>query len=330
MLASYPLVQTSDANEIEAAWIKNSCGNSVDMSGAAAVRELVANFAPFDDGNLTYCKYESPIAVSFDAADYTRLIYQLRESSAIVIDGESSEFGSSRAGCLIPAGRRWRSRYAGALENLAVRMPTATLQRKLSAYLGSNREVLELLQPSAADPHGAEALRQAIFRLTKAVDGAERKFLPNLIVSSLDDIGLRLFTCFSRDVLAAESTPAAPSAVQLGRVEQYLVAHYAEPLTLETLADISGVSARNVIWYFQMRYGFTPQQYLERVRLQMAHLQLRILSGYAVESVALHCGFPSVAAFERSYQQQFGAAPIARDPPPAPAAAWPGGEGDPE
>ena len=180
------------------------------------------------------------------------------------------------------------------------------------------------------DPHGAEALRQAIFGLTKAVDRAEKKFLPNLIVSSLDEIGLRLFACFSQDVLAAESTPAAPSAVELGRVEQYLVEHYTEPPTLETLADISGVSARNVIWYFRMRYGSTPQQYLERVRLQMAHLQLRIVSGNTVESVALHCGFPSVAAFERSYRQQFGAAPIARDPPPAPPAAWPGREGAPE
>lgn len=325
-----PLVQTSDANEIEAAWIKNSCGNGVDMSGAGAANELVANLAPFDDANLTYCRYESPIAVSFDAATYTRLIYQLREGSTIVVDGESSEFGSSRAGCLIPAGRGWRSRYAGELENLAVRVPTATLQRKLSAYLGSDREVLDLLQPSAADPCGAEQLRQAIFGLVKAVDAAERKFLPNLIVSSLDDIGLRLFTCFSRDVLAAKTTPAAPSAVQLGRVEQYLVAHYAEPLTLERLASISGVSARNVIWYFRISHGCTPQQYLERVRLQMAYLQLRIFSGYPVESVVLRCGFPSVAAFERSYQQQFGTAPFPRDPPPAPPAAWPGGEGDPE
>jgi hypothetical protein len=201
MLASYALIQTSDANEIEAAWIQNSRGNGVDMSGAGAASELVANLAPFDDANLTYCRYQSPIAVSFDAADYTRLIYQMREGSTIVIEGESSEFGSSRAGCLIPAGRRWRSRYAGELENLAVRIPTATLQRKLSAYLGTEREVLDLLQPSAADPSGAEALRQAIFGLSKAVDRSESKFLPNLIVSSLDELGLRLFACFSQGPL---------------------------------------------------------------------------------------------------------------------------------
>jgi transcriptional regulator GlxA family with amidase domain len=151
-----------------------------------------------------------------------------------------------------------------------------------------------------------------IFDLTRAVESAEQRFLPNLVTASLDDISLRLFTCFSPKILAAESSPAAPSTVQLGRVEQYLVAHYSEPVTLERLADISGVSARSVVWYFRIRYGCTPQRYLERVRLQMAHLQLRVFSGNSVESVALQCGFPSLAAFKCSYAQQFGMPPVPR------------------
>jgi AraC-like DNA-binding protein len=313
MLTSYRLIQSSDANEIEAVWIENSRGNRVDMSGAGATSEFLANIAPFDDGSLTYCKYDSPIAISFDAADYTRLIYQMRQGGAISVEGERYENASP--GCLIPAGRRWDARYVNELENLAVRIPAKTLQRKLAAYLGSNCRVLDLLQPSEVDPRIADALRQTIFQLTAAVDGADTQFLPNLVIPGLDDISLRLITGFSPEVLAAESKPAAPSAVQLGRVEQYLVGHYAKPLTLETLAKISGVSARSVIWYFQTKYGCTPQQYLERVRVQMAHLRLRVLSGHSVEAVALQCGFPSVAAFERSYQQQFGALPVARSGP---------------
>jgi transcriptional regulator GlxA family with amidase domain len=61
-----------------------------------------------------------------------------------------------------------------------------------------------------------------------------------------------------------------------------------------------------------MKHGLTPWQYLERTRVQIAHVQLRVLSGHTVESVALHCGFPSVAALEHSYQQQFGVAPTQR------------------
>jgi AraC-like DNA-binding protein len=312
MLASYRQIETSDVNEIEAAWIANSRGRRVDMSGARPANPFVASLARFDDGALTHCRYDAPIAVSFEAADYTRLIYQMREGSAVLLEGERSEIISSRGGCLIPAGRRWHGRHAAELEDLAVRIPTATLQRKLLAYLGSDRRALDLLQPSAADPQRAEELRQTIFQLTAAVENVGDGFLPNLAVTSLDEVSLGLFTCFSQEVLAAEKKPAAPSPVQLGRVEQYLVAHYAQPVTLEILADISGVSARSIICYFRIRYGCTPQQYLERVRLQMAHLQLRIFSGNSVERVALQCGFPSVAAFWWSYIRQFGVPPIPR------------------
>jgi AraC-like DNA-binding protein len=312
MLASYRLIKTSDVNEIEAAWIENSRGRSVDMSGAGAASEFVANLAKLDDGFLTYCKYNSPIAINFEAADYTRLIYQMCDGNAVFLDSDASAINACRAGFLIPAGRRWQARYADKLENLAVRIPTTTLRRKLSAYLGSDCKALDLLQPSAADPRRAEQLRQAIFHVTAEMEKAGKHFLPNLAVASLDDISLRLFTCFSPEVLAAKLSPKAPSAVQVGRVEQYLVAHYDEPVTLERLAGVSGVSARSVIWYFRIRYGCTPQQYLERVRLQMAHLQLRIFSGNSVESVALQCGFPSVAAFRCSYARQFGVPPIPR------------------
>jgi AraC-like DNA-binding protein len=312
MLESHRLLQTSDANEIEAGWIEHSRGSRVEMSGAGTETEFVANLARFDDGSVTYCRYGSPISVSFAAADYTRLIYQMCDGSAISLQGEASDIEASGAGCLIPAGRLWHARHVKEIEDLAVRIPTATLQRKLSAYLGSDRQALDLLQPAAADPKGAMELRQRIVDFATALENGKQQFLPNLVTSFLDDISLRMLTCFSQEVLAAQRTPAALSAVQLGRAEEYLVAHFAEPLTLETLADVCGVSARSVIWYFQIKHGLTPWQYLERARVQIAHVQLRILSGHTVESVALHCGFPSVAALERSYQQQFGVPPTQR------------------
>jgi hypothetical protein len=81
MLASYRLIQTSDANEIETAWIEHSGGKSVDLSRVGAASEFVANLVRFDDGLLTYCRYASPITVIFEAVDYTRLIYQMREAT---------------------------------------------------------------------------------------------------------------------------------------------------------------------------------------------------------------------------------------------------------
>src|SRR5437773_7353907 len=62
------------------------------------------------------------------------------------------------------------------------------------------------------------------------------------------------WTCLCEQFVEAERSPAAPSAVQLGQVEQYIVANYAKPLTVETLAEISGVSAQSVLSHFRSRY----------------------------------------------------------------------------
>src|SRR5579864_2156954 len=133
MLTSYSHIRSNNPNEIEAAWIAHSRGCRVRIPSACQGSEFVANLARFDEGTVTYCHYGSPIDIDFDAADYARLIYQLSEGSVVCADGEASEFRSSNGGCLIPGGRRWRARHTGNLEDLAIRIPTATLQRKLSA-----------------------------------------------------------------------------------------------------------------------------------------------------------------------------------------------------
>jgi transcriptional regulator GlxA family with amidase domain len=122
---------------------------------------------------------------------------------------------------------------------------------------------------------------------------------------------MRILTCLSEQYLEAERSPAAPSAVQLGRVEQYIVANYGQSLTVETLAEISGVSARSVFRHFRSRYDCTPHQYLERIRLEMSYVKLLACRDKeSVGSVALDCGFQSLRHFEQAYRNQFGERPV--------------------
>jgi len=111
-------------------------------------------------------------------------------------------------------------------------------------------------------------------------------------------------------VLEPDRAPAAPSDLQLGRVEQYIVANFSRPLTVETLAEISGVSAGSVFRYFRSRYGCTPHEYLGKIRLEMAYVRLLSCPDTnTVTSVALQCGFPSLSQFEQAYRKRFGERP---------------------
>jgi AraC-like DNA-binding protein len=214
------------------------------------------------------------------------------------------------AGCLIPGDRAWRVRNPNGFMVLLLRVASATLQRKLSALLGSDCARLDLRQPSSAGDHRT-LLRDAAIGFARELDDVDPIFLPSLVVNATEAICIGMLTCVSEPYLEAERSPAAPSSAQLGRVEQYIVANYAKPLTVETLAEISGVSGRSVFQHFRSRYDRTPYQYLDRIRLDMAYVKLLVCRDEnALGSVALDCGFRSLRHFEQAYRTQFGKDPV--------------------
>jgi AraC-like DNA-binding protein len=109
----------------------------------------------------------------------------------------------------------------------------------------------------------------------------------------------------------AEVTPA-PHFVR--RVEDYIRHHYAETLTIETLARIGGVSARTLFSGFRDFRHVTPMAYLKTIRLEKAHAALR--AGEAddtadVTKVALDAGFSHLGRFAQAYRARFGELPSA-------------------
>jgi AraC-like DNA-binding protein len=310
MLESFPEHRSCDISEIEAALRANAYGDRVDLPGGRPRHELIANAARFNDAALVFSAYDGPIAFGFKAASCIRLIYQVRKVSEVTMDGSVIENASSAAGYLIPTDRPWSVRHTTGYHNLSLRVPSETLQRKLSALLGANREQLDLRQPSAADGRSARLVREAVFNFAKQLEVADPRFRPLLVESSVDDICLSMLTGLSEQVLEAAREPAAPSNLQLGRVEQYIVANFTRPLSVETLAEISGVSALSVYRHFRSRYGCTPNEYLGKIRLEMAHVRLLSCPDEnAVMSVALQLGFPSFSQFEQAYRKRFGERP---------------------
>jgi AraC-like DNA-binding protein len=314
MLKSYPECRSRDINVIEAALMTNAYGVRVDLPTGRPADELIANAARFNEAALIFSSYQSPIAFGFKAADCIRLVYQISNVSDVLLDGRAIANASSPAGYLIPHDRPWSVRHPTGYRNLSVRVGNETLERKLSAFLGSDRARLDLRQPSMTDGRRALLLREAVFNFARELDVVDRRFLPLLVTAATEEICIAILTGLCEQFLEAERSPAAPSAVQLGQVEQYIVANYAKPLTVETLAEIAGVSAQSVLRHFRARYDCTPHDYLGRIRLEMARLAIPLAPDEsAVTSVALSCGFPSLNSFEQAYRGAFGELPVSSE-----------------
>lgn len=94
------------------------------------------------------------------------------------------------------------------------------------------------------------------------------------------------------------------------RVLAQMEAHVEEPLDRASLADIAGVSIRQLERLFDTYMGATISDSYMGVRLAQAEQLLRSTS-LSMTEIALACGFRTSSHFSRACKTQFGASPTA-------------------
>jgi len=95
---------------------------------------------------------------------------------------------------------------------------------------------------------------------------------------------------------------------RMARLLAYLESHLDEPLDIESLARLAGVSARQLDRLFERIFGESPRACLRRLRLERAARQLR-LTRRRILAIALDAGFDSHESFTRSFARRFGRSP---------------------
>lgn len=85
----------------------------------------------------------------------------------------------------------------------------------------------------------------------------------------------------------------------------YMDSHFAEPLTLDEVADHAALSKYYFSRLFHRETGYSPMEYLNRVRLRHAMHRLTSTTK-SVESIACDCGFSSSTVFIRAFKRETG------------------------
>ncbi|HLP09957.1 MAG TPA: AraC family transcriptional regulator [Opitutaceae bacterium] len=95
---------------------------------------------------------------------------------------------------------------------------------------------------------------------------------------------------------------------RLNRVLLHIDRHRGEELTLDRLAEVACLSPCHFHRIFRAMVGEPLGQYVQRVRLETAAVQLQTSTRTVLE-IALDAGYESAAAFSRAFEQRFGVAP---------------------
>lgn len=96
--------------------------------------------------------------------------------------------------------------------------------------------------------------------------------------------------------------------VHLRRARDHADLHYAEPLDLQALAAVAGISKYHFQRLFTATYGVSPAAYLSRRRVERAQDLLRA-TNLTVTEVCTAVGFSSLGSFSSRFRQLVGESP---------------------
>ena len=85
----------------------------------------------------------------------------------------------------------------------------------------------------------------------------------------------------------------------------YLQAHAHEPLSVEQLAQVAGVSVRSLYSGFKEFLGVSPMHYLRDLRMERARTELLSGEAASVAGVALRWGFAHMGRFSNDYKARY-------------------------
>lgn len=180
------------------------------------------------------------------------------------------------------------------------------------------KSVYELLQASPAPidrgstaqdgvfvARSEAALSEAMLRLARCLDdeddcsilapGIIREILYRLLRSEISGVIHELGTAGSR-------------TQRVGRAIEHLKTMYREPVAIEALARIAGMSVSSFHEHFKRATALSPHQYQKRLRLHEAR-RLLMAGAETSAEIGFRVGYESASQFTREYAKLFGAPP---------------------
>lgn len=308
-MQTQPLIRASTPDELAAGLERHFAVKGFDCPGRAEPFFAAVNRAALPTCQLHYSRYDDPVAIDFDGMTGLRQFFHLSGAGMLRVGAVEMPLERSGSG-VIPDNNGFSGAFGPDYAHLVVVFDADAVQRKFECLQATDRSfaaVLPSLRPLRRAPF--ERLRSIALSLAHQFDGPEE---PNrLVIAELEEA---LATSFILENLAAaESSPARAPTVRdrdVRRLEDYIRAHWDQPLTVESIAAACDVSVRSVYAGFKASRGTSPHAYLRQVRLEQARLQLSAAGPtLSVIEVALRCGFASFGHFARRYKEAFGELP---------------------
>lgn len=123
---------------------------------------------------------------------------------------------------------------------------------------------------------------------------------------SLNEVYYRLVTA-KGGALVRKRLALSGGLDQIGRAIKHIEDHLTEPLNVEMVARLVGMSPSGFHAKFKEATSQSPMQFVKRLRLNAARNLL--LEGHSATEAAFQVGYSSASQFSREFSRQYGLPP---------------------
>ncbi len=286
-------------------------GIRFELDDPDGVLDAEASRCELCDIALTYGRHGTGITINVPYNNTHSLVFAYA-GSAEARTGRLRSDVTEHCAFVASATRPVTLKYASDFEQLILNVSQRAVTTNLEALIGAPVSQPIVFKPTSSLRRGSarrlwEQLMSLVEQLARNDGGHNQQIMTELeqaiILSFLTANESNYSPLLTTDAVAAGRRPVY-------KVADYLEAYWDQPLTVEMLARVSGVSARTLFYSFRAQFGYSPMEFVRRIRLERARQMLagddRALS---VTSVALSCGFGNFGHFAGYYKKAFGEAP---------------------
>jgi AraC-like DNA-binding protein len=312
-LQGFPVVRAVGLGALEARISRLFAGCVLDVpreSRGTAFKSTI-NYRPLQNIGLLYGSYGGALDVGIGPSVSYVQGFPLRGNGEHRIGGTLAHISTASSAIIAP-GESVKFHYSSVFDHFALLVTPAALLKKLEALIGASPVApLTFATAVSYDRPATLALRRLVLFLADELS-ADKPAAPTPVMTELEQTLLVSFLCSNESnysaALKGEPLPSAPWQVR--RVEEYISAHWDQPITIEALAIAANVSARSLFYSFKKARGFSPMALVKRIGLDHAHEMLsRPEANTSVTGVGYACGFGNLGHFANDYFDCFGERP---------------------
>lgn len=267
-LDNHPLVRTQSVDELSECLAKIYAEPKVALAPGTKIFSASVNYIGLQHVSLSYAAFSPAMQMEFPAVDQFLQLIPTR-GKAEISSGSNTAILKPGDCALVSPDTGYRASYPADRGLLLLSIDARALTAKLTAMAGIdvNKPLRMELQQDSTQPV-ARALREYIGLLVDVLNTANGP-LPKWWVAQAEELVMTMLLFGHRhnysDLLEGRQSLDV-AEWQVRRVEEYIEANWQQPITLEDLAEVSGVSAIDLCDTFQKVRGYSPVEFAFRVR----------------------------------------------------------------